>query len=223
MSTKYSKHESVTAPPPARRGRGRPRDLDKREAILQSASDLFHERGIAATTMEAVAERAGVSKMTVYANFPDKPALLAAVFERTTKSFRLPELAGTEDLTSSITHLEEFGVRLIGFLTRPEIVKSAKMMAEAADQYPELAAAFYTAGPAAMLAKVSAFLRSLVDHRLIAIEDPELAAEQLITAWLGMTQLRQNLGLAGPPSMKEISKRVGVATRTVFRAWSTAK
>jgi TetR/AcrR family transcriptional regulator, mexJK operon transcriptional repressor len=223
MSTKFPKHKSVTAPPPARKGLGRPRDLEKREAILQAASDLFHDQGIAATTMESVAERAGVSKMTVYANFADKPALLAAVFERTTSSFRLPELTGGGDLTSSIAHLEEFGVRLVGFLTRREIVKSARMMAESADQYPELAAAFYAAGPAAMLDKVSAFLRSLIDRRLVAIEDPALAAEQLIAAWLGMIQLRQKLGLAGPPSTKEISKRVGIATRTMFRVWSGAK
>ena len=50
---------------PIRRRRGRPRDLDKLQAILDAASALFLERGIAATTMESVAERAGVSKMTV--------------------------------------------------------------------------------------------------------------------------------------------------------------
>ena len=66
----------------ARRGRGRPRDLLKREAILDAATTLFYERGIGATTMEAVAERASVSKMTVYSHFPDKAALLKASFER---------------------------------------------------------------------------------------------------------------------------------------------
>ena len=65
-----------------RRGPGRPRDLAKLEAILDAAYALFLERGIAATTVDEVAERASVSKMTVYANFRDKPALLAAVLDR---------------------------------------------------------------------------------------------------------------------------------------------
>ena len=52
----------------------------KLQAILDGAYALFLERGIAATTMELIAERASVSKMTVYANFRDKPTLLAAVF-----------------------------------------------------------------------------------------------------------------------------------------------
>ena len=71
-----------------RGGRGRPRDLAKLEAILDAAYALFLERGVAATTMDAVAERACVSKMTVYANFQDKPALLSAVFDRTSHQSR---------------------------------------------------------------------------------------------------------------------------------------
>jgi TetR/AcrR family transcriptional repressor of mexJK operon len=99
MSTNLPDHEIATTPAVARRGRGRPPDLRKREAIMAAASALFFERGITATTMDSVADRAAVSKMTVYAHFADKPALLAAVFDRNTKSFRLPELSGGGDLS----------------------------------------------------------------------------------------------------------------------------
>ena len=134
-----------------RRRRGRPRDLDKLQAILDAASALFLERGIAATTMESVAERACVSKMTVYGHFRDKPALLSAVFERNIKTIRLPDLAVGPDPTSSLAQLAEFGKRLVSFLTRPEIVRTASVMAACADENPRLAAAFYAAGPGTML------------------------------------------------------------------------
>ncbi len=220
MSSKLTDHDPADPRPAARRGRGRPRDLQKREAILTAAAALFSERGIPATTMDLVAERAVVSKMTVYSHFADKPTLLAAVFERTTKSFQLPELASGEDLKSSIDHLNVFGERLISFLTRPEIIKALKMISEHSDQYPDLAAAFYAAGPATMHGKVASFLESLTENRLLAIDDPELAAEQLIAAWLGLSQLQQSLGLAGPPPAKTISERVKLATQTMVRAWS---
>jgi TetR/AcrR family transcriptional regulator, mexJK operon transcriptional repressor len=214
-----SDHDSVMSAP-ARRGRGRPRDLDKRQAILDAAGSLFLERGIAATTMEAVAAAASVSKMTVYGHFADKPALLTAVFERNTKGIRLPELSGSADLPSSLDHLIEFGEGLVAFLTRPEIVRSAAVMAASADQFPALAAAFYAAGPGATLAKVAAFLNSLVGHKLLTIADPELAAEQLVAAWLGLTQMRQSLGVAAPPSRDAIAGRVRLATETMVHAWS---
>src|ERR1700722_20331611 len=94
---------------PKRRGPGRPRDLAKREAIMDAAYAVFHERGITAITIDAVAERASVSKMTVYANFRDKPALLSAVFDRKIKSMHVYDLAVGPDLDSSVERLVELG------------------------------------------------------------------------------------------------------------------
>ncbi len=204
----------------AQRGRGRPRDLLKREAILDAAAALFFGRGIAATTMEAVAELAGVSKMTVYSHFPDKPALLVASFERNISEIRLPDLTDRADLAASLEALIGFGERLVAFLTRPEIVKGGRLMAASAGDHPALAAAFFAAGPATMLARVANFLRSLDARGLLNIDDPELDAEQLIAAWLGVSQLKQNLGIAGPPSPEEISRSVRRATQTFLTAWS---
>jgi TetR/AcrR family transcriptional repressor of mexJK operon len=204
----------------AQRSRGRPRDLLKREAILDAAAELFYERGMAATTMEAVAERASVSKMTVYSHFPDKPALLEASFERNISEIRLPELADRADLAASIEALVGFGERLIGFLTRPEIVKGGRLMAASSADHPALAAAFFAAGPATMLARVANFLRSLDARGLLAVDDPELVGEQLLGAWLGMNQLKQNLGIAGPPSPEEISGNVRRATQIFVTALS---
>jgi TetR/AcrR family transcriptional repressor of mexJK operon len=196
--------------------------LNKLKAILDAASSLFLERGIAATTMESVAERASVSKMTVYAHFPDKPALLSAVFERNIKAIRLPDLEVGSDPSSSLARLTEFGERLVSFLTRPEIVRTARVMAACADENPHLAAAFYAAGPGTMLKKVADFLKSLDGRGILSIDDPEFAAEQLIVSWLGMSHLRQNLGVAGPPSAGAIARRVRYATDAMLRAWSSA-
>ena len=194
--------------------------MQKRELILAAAGALFFERGILATTMDLVAERAGVSKMTVYAHFADKPALLTAVFNRAHERFRLPELANGEDLKTSVEYLNDFGEQVVAFLTRPQLIKSAQMMAESAAEHPALAAAFYAAGPEKMLGKVTSFLRSLGERNLVTIDDPALAAEQLIAAWLGLSQLRQSLGVANPPSKKAISHRVRRATHDMMRAWA---
>lgn len=203
---------------PARRCRGRPRDLNKREAILEAAGALFLERGIAATTMESVAERAKASKMTLYSHFPDKPALLGAVFERNLKRIRLPDLSERSGL-SPLERLTDFGERLVGFLTRPEIVRTGRVMAASADDFPALAAAFYAAGPGAVLSKLAPYLGALDESGAIAVPDPELAAEQLAAAWLGVSQLKQSLGVSAPPSPPEIALRVRLATETMLRGW----
>lgn len=54
----------------------------KRDRILGAATKLFRERGVRATTMEAIAASAGVAKATAYAHFDDKEAVFRAVCER---------------------------------------------------------------------------------------------------------------------------------------------
>jgi AcrR family transcriptional regulator len=51
----------------------------KRDAILKGAKAVFLKRGFEGTSMDAVALRAGVSKMTVYRHFGSKESLFAGV------------------------------------------------------------------------------------------------------------------------------------------------
>jgi AcrR family transcriptional regulator len=58
-----------------KRARGRPRDENARLAILAAAAELLLARGLEAVSMDAVAERAGVSKATIYRWWPSKETL----------------------------------------------------------------------------------------------------------------------------------------------------
>jgi TetR/AcrR family transcriptional repressor of mexJK operon len=205
---------------PKRRGPGRPRDLAKLEAILDAAYALFLERGIAATTMDAVAEHASVSKMTVYANFRDKPALLAAVFDRRVKATPVLDLPVGADLNLSLERLVAFGEQIVSALTQPEVIRMTRLLAAGADQHPRLAATFHTAGLGKMLKRVAVFLKDLTERGFLSIKDPELAAEQLVASWLGTSVRRQSLAIAGPPSADTIANRVRYAVDTLVRAWS---
>lgn len=203
---------------PKRRGPGRPRDPAKLEAILDAAYALFLERGVTATTMDAVAERASVSKMTVYANFRDKPALLSAVYGRRIKLVHVFDLVAGPDLSSSVERLVELGERVASAASRPEVVRMVRLMMECADEHPRLAAAYYTAGRGELLKQIAGFLTVMTRRGFLSIKDPELAAEQLVASWLWLG--RQSFGLAGPPSADAIAKRVRYSVDTLVRAWS---
>lgn len=57
----------------------RPRSVQAHEQVLEAALNLFSERGIDATSMDAIAEASGVSKATIYKHWPDKEALCLEV------------------------------------------------------------------------------------------------------------------------------------------------
>lgn len=64
-----------------KRGRGRPRDPATDTAILRAALELFVEGGVEGTSMQGVAQRAGVGKLTVYRRWSSKEDLLAQAIE----------------------------------------------------------------------------------------------------------------------------------------------
>src|SRR5262245_34483392 len=64
--------------------RGRPRQLDdaeRRERLIAAAEHVFVEFGYAASSMDGIARRAGMSKKTIYQVFETKQSLFAAVID----------------------------------------------------------------------------------------------------------------------------------------------
>jgi TetR/AcrR family transcriptional regulator, cholesterol catabolism regulator len=60
----------------------------REESILQAAAACFGEQGYRATTLEAIAERLGISRVTLYRYCPSKEELLIRVFERSIAIFQ---------------------------------------------------------------------------------------------------------------------------------------
>src|SRR6202165_4548623 len=92
--------EAIVLARPVRRGAGgRPtrEEAVKRDArLLDVATKLFMERGFDGTSIDAVAETAGVSKPTVYARYQDKRDLFVAVLRATIQRWLAPLWAGGE-------------------------------------------------------------------------------------------------------------------------------
>lgn len=82
------------------RGRGRPRDPAADAAILRAAFDLFIERGVDGASIEQIAKRAGVGKLTVYRRWSTKEDLLArAISELVAPEVEWP----TDDVIATVS------------------------------------------------------------------------------------------------------------------------
>lgn len=94
----------------------------RREEILASAARLFAEGGYHATTIEDVAEDAGVAKGTVYWYFRSKKALFLAVLRTVSEVYRSELARAAEGIASPVGRLEA-ALRATFTLTatRPEV------------------------------------------------------------------------------------------------------
>jgi AcrR family transcriptional regulator len=80
----------MSRPDPLGAGSPAPRDRRRlvQDEIVRAAALCFREHGYRPTTLDAIAARAGISKVTLYHYVSSKEELLCQVFERTIESFR---------------------------------------------------------------------------------------------------------------------------------------
>ncbi|WP_072673808.1 TetR/AcrR family transcriptional regulator [Erythrobacter sanguineus] len=159
--------------------RHRPIDLAKREAILDAARDEFFMHGFAGASIETIASRSAVSKVTVYNRFKTKEALFTAMVQRECvmmgADFVSPEEAGG-DLRDT---LMIFGQAVIHFLTQPHIISFGRRIGAEAELRPEVGELFLNTGPRRMQRELTALLEASVANGKIRCHDCCLAAGHL--------------------------------------------
>src|SRR5579884_3541791 len=118
------------------KARGRPRDEVARARILKAALQVTEEAGFADTTCDAIAERAGASKATIYRWWPNKAAvLIEALREAVAQELPFPD---TGDLHEDLRlQLRNFVKLLTGPRGRTfkAFIAAAQTDAEVADAF----------------------------------------------------------------------------------------
>jgi TetR/AcrR family transcriptional repressor of mexJK operon len=191
---------------------GRPLDAAKRQVIVEAAAHLFFHDGYAATAIEQVAADAGVSKVTIYNQFGDKRALFTAAVECECEKMRGHFSLETMPAGNIRDRLTAIGEAIFAFLFRPEMMQFERRIAAETEIDPAIGAAFLEAGPWRMKQGFAAWLRHAVAGGELAIDDPELAAEQFVSMCKGMGDLECRFGAAVTPenSARRIAGAVDV-------------
>lgn len=76
---------------PALRRAGRPRDPRVHEAILRATAEVLGEGGYAKLTIDGVAQRAMVTRQSIYRRWPSKLELVAELLREVSESAPLPD------------------------------------------------------------------------------------------------------------------------------------
>jgi TetR/AcrR family transcriptional repressor of mexJK operon len=165
-----------------------PRVIRSRAAILSAATTLFLRDGYVATTMDDIAEAAGVSKRTVYNNFADKDALFrevvmaATVIAEAFVADAAADLADPDDLPAVLFALAR---RMAEGATDPRAVQLRRLLIGEAHRFPDLAAEYYRLAPGRVMATLAAALEALAADGRLQVTDPGRAAEHLAFLVLG--------------------------------------
>ncbi|WP_017587713.1 TetR/AcrR family transcriptional regulator [Nocardiopsis ganjiahuensis] len=120
----------------ARPQRGRPRDPATDRAILDAALELFVEKGADGASMQAIAARAGVGKLTVYRRWSSKEELIAQAIESTRGDLAAQPV---DDTAATVTELVEQVVpAAAAAITRPGFRAVLAQMLGSAQTHPRI-------------------------------------------------------------------------------------
>jgi TetR/AcrR family transcriptional regulator, mexJK operon transcriptional repressor len=183
--------------------------------LLEVATHLFMERGFDGTSIDAVAEAAGISKPTVYARYHDKRDLFAAVLRKRIRDWLAPlsaaaEAQATEAKPKSIkTTLHELSRHMIAYTLAPEAGACQRILSAQAVQFPELAIA-NEEGWLRAVRGVASILRQSAARGQIKVDDPELAADMFLNLVLGHPKRLAFYSIATDPETAERHRKAAV-------------
>src|SRR3712207_5397895 len=90
------------------------------QRIVEAAVDLHERLGPAQTTISAIAERAGVQRLTVYRHFPDEEAVFRACTSHCRARNPAPDPAGWSAVADPVARLRLALTELYGYFERGE-------------------------------------------------------------------------------------------------------
>jgi len=204
-------------PAPARRRRS-----SSDGKILAAAKELFLADRYAGVTVERVAERAGVSRQTVYNRFGAKETVFREMLRYHWESFDAKGVtcdagASAEDV------LREFARSMRRFATETDQIRFARLVVTESARLPWIAHEFYRVGKGPVAAAFTACLDGLVARGLLRCEDTYLAARQFMglvqefLVWPRVMAFEEEIA-AQPPAEVVIEE----AVRTFLARYGTA-
>ncbi|MFA3140139.1 TetR/AcrR family transcriptional regulator [Acinetobacter pittii] len=185
---------------------GRPKDLEKRARILQAAKAIFLKSGYHGTSMNQIAQEAGVTKLTVYNHFQDKVNLFICAITETceetlcTKQFDLDTSADFYQILFIVCS------RALQIIYSPEALKLDHVLLELAAEQNPLALQFFEASHTRMENQLAEFFQKAAQLGFIQADDPIYQTELLLTLLLGVRHHKVLLGITAAPNAQELEQ-----------------
>lgn len=181
---------------------------------------LFPTRGYDGVSMDAIAQAAGVSKLTVYSHFEDKEALFSAAVTECCEQL-LPHR--TFELEPGLPVAEALGAIARGFLDLvldDRAITLHRVMVSQAGQNPRLTEIFFSAGPRRTLLEMETFLQMTHASGALDVPNPVHAAEHFFCLLKGLRHMRILVGLSPVPNAAERESHAREVVGLFLRAYA---
>ena len=151
------------------------------DEVLDAALELFIEKGFAATRVEDIAKRAGLSKGAVYLYFPSKEALLEGLVRRAVLPIADNALAFISNYEGDPRLVISTVLKMIaGKFHDPKLFAIPKLVFREVLGFPELAVMYRREVLDRVIPAIEGLIRNGVDQGYFRPVDPHLTIRSII-------------------------------------------
>lgn len=150
---------------------------EKRALIVTAATALFLEMGYDRTSLARIADRSGVSRATLFKQFPSKAALFDAIV---TESWSTADEEDPPPAGNVVDGLSAIGRRYAELLSRPQMTDLFRIVIAELPRFPELAHAQFSHGKMPYFDSVRSYLLAEHEAGTVRVDDVGLAATQFL-------------------------------------------
>lgn len=166
---------------PGRGPKFRRRAEARPDEVLDAALDLFMEKGFAATRVEDIAKRAGLSKGAVYLYFPSKEKILEGIVRRAVVPIAETALSFARGYEGDPRLVITMVMKMVGGkLSDPRILAIPKVIFREVLGFPELAQMYRREVLDKVIPVIIALIRKGIDEGYLRPVDPELTIRSLV-------------------------------------------
>jgi len=159
--------------------------VENRERVLRAATDSFLAHGYA-SSVDAIARRAGVAKQTVYHHFQSKERLFREVARELAMSV-LVELEGDDVRAALLRFALAYRERALG----AQGIATFRTLVPEVQRFRGMARSMYANTMGAMVKSLAQFLDAAMRDGRLRRDEPELAAEMLISMLAGIDRVKR--------------------------------
>jgi TetR/AcrR family transcriptional repressor of mexJK operon len=186
----------------------------KQTDILNVARELFLERGYDAVSLDDILKRVGGSKTTLYSYYGGKEGLFAAMIRKLCHDNLGALLTmDTADLDPK-AGLNAIGRQFVAIISSQEGRAVFRAMIAEAQRFPDLAKAFFEAGPESAIRVLRRSIEHWQKKGVLRRADPEMLAIQFLGLMMGNFHVKSLLGIMEPLTEKQIKAWVERGTET---------
>ncbi|WP_250940083.1 TetR/AcrR family transcriptional regulator [Allorhizobium sonneratiae] len=170
-------------------------------AILDAACALFIAHGYEGTSIDMIAEKAEVSRQTIYNGFTSKEDLFLAMVNDAIRQILMPVLTPDQPAQSLRQALHVFGKGILELTMSADAIALQRLVIVEALRFPQLGAALFYDGVERVERELASFLQT---HRQFTGKDSRLAARLFLSMVTRPSLFQVQLGIVEYPDQTSI-------------------